>query len=172
MTIAIYPGSFDPITNGHLDIATRAAKLFEKLTIGVYDIPAKHLIFTTEERVELIRQAIVDLPNVEVESFTGLTVDFAKKVKAQAMVRGLRMSGDFEREFNMAMMNKKLYPELELVCLMANTEYQFLSSSLLKEAASLGGSIEDFVPKHVAVALRKKVQGNLPINYQEGSSIP
>jgi len=172
LTIAIYPGSFDPITNGHLDIATRAAKLFEKVTIGVYDIPAKHLIFTTEERVELVRQAIVDLPNVEVEPFTGLTVDFAKRVKAQVMVRGLRMSGDFEREFNMAMMNKKLYPELELVCLMASLEYQFLSSSLLKEAASLSGSIDDLVPKHVAVALRKKVRGNLPINYQEGSSIP
>ncbi len=172
MTIAIYPGSFDPITNGHLDIATRAAKLFEKLIIGVYDIPAKHLIFTTEERVELVRQTIVNLPNVEVESFSGLTVDFARKVKAKAMVRGLRMSGDFEREFNMAMMNKKLYPELELVCLMANIEYQFLSSSLLKEAASLGGGIEGFVPTQVAVALRKKVQSGLQINYQEGSSLP
>jgi len=172
LTIAIYPGSFDPITNGHLDIAIRAAKLFDKLIIGVYDIPAKHLIFTTEERVELVRKAIVNLPNVEVESFAGLTVDFAKKVKAQAMVRGLRMSGDFEREFNMAMMNRKLYPDLELVCLMSNIEYQFLSSSLLKEAASLGGSIKDLVPKHVATALRNKVQGKMPIYYQEGSSIP
>ncbi len=161
MTIAIYPGSFDPLTNGHLDIATRSARLFKKLIIGVYDIPSKHLIFTTEERVELVRQAIVDLPNVEVESFSGLTVNFAKKVKAQVMVRGLRMSGDFEREFNMAMMNKKLYPELELICLMTNLEYQFLSSSLLKEAASLGGNIDDLVPKHVAIALRKRVQGNL-----------
>ena len=172
MTIAIYPGSFDPITNGHLDIAARAAKLFEKLIIGVYELPAKHIIFTTEERVELIRQAIVNMPNVEVQSFSGLTVDFATKVNAQAMVRGLRMSGDFEREFNMAMMNKKLQPELELVCLMASLEYQFLSSSILKEAASLGGRIDDLVPKHVAAALRKKVQGNLPFNYQEGSSIP
>ena len=171
MTIAIYPGSFDPVTNGHLDIACRAAKLFEKVIIGVYDIPSKHLIFTTEERVELIRQAIVNMPNVEVESFSGLTVDFAKRVKAQTMVRGLRMSGDFEREFNMAMMNKRLNPDLELVCLMSNLEYQFLSSSLLKEAASLGGSIDDFVPKQVAVALRKKVQDNLHANYQEGSSI-
>jgi len=172
LTIAIYPGSFDPVTNGHLDIATRASKLFDKLIIGVYDIPAKHLIFTTEERVELIRQAIVDLPNVEVEFFGGLTVDFAKRVKAQAMVRGLRMSGDFEREFNMAMMNKKLYPDLELVCLMARLEYQFLSSSLLKEAVSLGGCIDGLVPKHVAAALRKKIRGSLHINYQEGSSIP
>lgn len=172
MTIAIYPGSFDPITNGHLDIATRAARLFKKLIIGVYDTPSKHLIFTTDERVELVRQTIVDLPNVEVESFTGLTVDFGKRVKAMAMVRGLRMTGDFEREFNMAMMNKKLYPKLELVCLMANMEYQFLSSSLLKEAAKLGGNIEDLVPRHVAAALKKKIKGNLQLDYQEGSSLP
>ena len=159
MSIAIYPGSFDPVTNGHLDIATRAAKIFEKLIIGVYDTPNKPILFTTEERVELMRQAIADLPNVEVESFSGLTVDFAKRVKAKAMVRGLRMSADFEREFDMAMMNKKLSPELELVCLMPRVEYQFLSSSLLKEVASLGGDIEDLVPKHVASALRKKFHG-------------
>ncbi len=158
MSIAIYPGSFDPISNGHLDIATRVAKIFEKLIIGVYENPNKPLLFTTEERVELIRQAIADLPNVEVESFSGLAVDFARRVKAQAMVRGLRMTADFEREFDMAMMNKKLYPELELVCLMPRVEYQFLSSSLLKEAASLGGDIDDLVPKHVASALKKKFQ--------------
>jgi len=159
LSIAIYPGSFDPITNGHLDIATRAAKIFEKLIIGVFDTPNKPILFTTEERVELIRQTIADLPNIEVQSFSGLTVDFAKRVKAKAMVRGLRMSADFEREFDMAMMNKKLSPELELVCLMPRVEYQFLSSSLLKEAASLGGDIEDLVPKHVASALRKKFHG-------------
>jgi len=156
LTIAIYPGSFDPITSGHLDIATRAAKLFEKLIIGVYETPDKPLLFTTAERVDLAKKAVVEMPNVEVESFSELTVDFAKKVKARAIVRGLRMGGDFEREFNMAMMNKKFYPELELVCLMASVEYQFVSSSLLKEAASLGGEIENFVPKHVAEALRKK----------------
>ena len=158
MTIAIYPGTFDPITNGHLDIATRAAKIFERLIIGVYDTPNKHLLFTTEERVELVRQAIVELPNVEVEAFTGLTVDFANKVGAKAMVRGLRMSADFEREFDMAMMNKKLAPELELICFMSRLEYQFLSSGLLKEAASLGGKIDELVPKHVAEALRGKAQ--------------
>jgi len=161
LSIAIYPGSFDPVTNGHLDIATRAAKIFEKLIIGVFDTPNKPLLFTTEERVELMRQTIADLPNVEVESFSGLTVDFARRVKAKAMVRGLRMSADFEREFDMAMMNKKLSPELELVCLMPRVEYQFLSSSLLKEAASLGGDIEDLVPKHVASALRKKFHGKV-----------
>ena len=161
MTIAIYPGSFDPVTNGHLDVAIRAAKLFERLIIGVYDAPDKPLLFTTEERVELVRQAIVNLPNVEVKSFAGLTIDFAKKVKAQATVRGLRMGADFEREFDLAMMNKKLSPELELVCLMANQEYQFLSSSLLKEAARLGGNIDGFVPKHVATALRRKVHSKM-----------
>jgi len=159
LTIAIYPGSFDPITKGHLDIATRAAKIFDKLVIGVYETPNKPILFTTQERVELIRQAIADLPNVEVEPFSGLTVNFARKVKAQAMVRGLRMSADFEREFDMAMMNKKLYPELEFFCLMSRVEYQFLSSSLLKEAASLGGDIDDLVPKPVALALKKKFQG-------------
>jgi pantetheine-phosphate adenylyltransferase len=158
LTVAIYPGSFDPITNGHLDIATRAAKLFDKLVIGVFDTPNKPLLFTTEERVELIRKSIAGLPNIEVESFGGLTVNFARKVKAQAMVRGLRMSADFEREFDMAMMTKKLYPELEFICLMSRVEYQFLSSSLLKEAASLGGDIHDLVPGHVAEALRKKFQ--------------
>ena len=158
MSIAIYPGSFDPITNGHLDIATRAAKLFDKLVIGVYENPNKPILFTAEERAELIRQAVAHLPNVEVQSFSGLTVDFAKKVKAKAMVRGLRMSADFEREFDMAMMTKKLYPELEFVCLMSRVEYQFLSSSLLKEAASLGGDIDDLVPKPVASALKKKFQ--------------
>ncbi len=161
MTVAIYPGSFDPITNGHLDIITRATKLFKKLIIGVYDTPNKRLLFTTEERAEMVRQATTNLPNVEVRVFNGLTVDFAKKVKAQAMVRGLRMSADFEREFDLAMMNKKLAPEIELVCLMSDLKYQFLSSSLLKEAASLGGKVDDLVPKHVAEALRKKVRGKM-----------
>jgi pantetheine-phosphate adenylyltransferase len=158
LTVAIYPGSFDPITNGHLDIATRAAKVFDKLIIGVFETPNKPILFSAEERVALIKQAVAHLPNVEVDSFGGLTVNFAKRVKAQAMVRGLRMSADFEREFDMAMMTKKLYPELEFVCLMSRMEYQFLSSSLLKEAASLGGDIDDLVPKHVADALRQKFQ--------------
>ena len=161
MTIAIYPGTFDPITNGHLDIATRAARLFEKVIIGVYEKSGKSLSFTTEERVDLARRAVANLPNVEVKSFTGLVIDFAKQEKAQVMVRGLRMSADFEREFEMAMMNKKLFPELDLLCLMASQEYQFLSSSLLKEVASLEGNIGDFVPEHVAEALRKRVHSKM-----------
>lgn len=159
MTIAIYPGTFDPITNGHLDIVTRAAKLFDKVIIGIYEKSDKNLFFTTEERVELAKRAVAHLPNVEVRSFRGLTVDFARQMKAQVMIRGLRMIADFEREFEMAMMNRKLAPDLDLVCLMASQEYQFLSSSLLKEVTCLDGNIDDLVPKHVAEALRKKCQG-------------
>ena len=156
MTIAIYPGSFDPITNGHLDIITRAAKLFEKLIIGVYDRPNKSLLFTTEERVGLVKQAVATLPRVEARVFSGLTVSFAREVKAQAIVRGLRMSADFEREFDLAMMHKTLSPEMEIVCLMSDLKYQFLSSSLLKEAALLGGNVTELVPEHVAIALKEK----------------
>ena len=156
MTIAIYPGAFDPITNGHLDIATRASKLFQKIIIGVYDTPAKNILFSTEERVELVRKSIADLPNVDVQPFKSLTVDFAREVGAQSIVRGLRIGADFEREFEMALMNKKLCPDCELVCLMASQQYQFLSSSLLKEVATLGGNINGLVPVVVAVALKKK----------------
>ncbi len=157
MTIAIYPGSFDPLTNGHLDIAVRASKIFDKLIIGVYDRPsAKKLLFTTEERVMLAREAVKDVPNIEVASYKGLTGDFARDVHALVMVRGLRMGGDFEYEFNLGAMSKKLFPELENVCLMASAEYQFVSSTMLKEAASLGGKIETLVPPNVALALKKK----------------
>jgi pantetheine-phosphate adenylyltransferase len=156
LTIAIYPGSFDPITNGHIDIATRASRLFEKLVIAIFASPAKNLTFSIDERVNLAKRAVANLPNVEVKSYAGLTVEFAQQVNAKVMVRGLRMTADFEREFEMAMMNKKLYPQLELVCLMASQEYQFLSSSLMKEAASLGGNITSLVPPHVAEALIKK----------------
>lgn len=156
MRIAIYPGTFDPVTNGHLDIAVRAAKLFDKLIMGVFETPNKPLLFDAEERVALIKEATADQPKIEVTSFGELTVDFARKMNAIAMVRGLRMSADFEREFDMAMMTKKLYPELEFVCLMSRVEYQFLSSSLLKEAASLGGKIQDLVPENVVKALKDK----------------
>jgi pantetheine-phosphate adenylyltransferase len=157
MTIAIYPGSFDPITNGHLDIAVRASRLFDKLIVGVYSSPAeKTLLFPTEERVKLAREATAGIPNISVVSYAGLTGDFAHDVKARVMVRGLRMGGDFESEFTLSMMNKKLFPDVEQICLMSSVEYQFVSSSLLKEAASLGGKIQDLVPPNVAVALRKK----------------
>ena len=156
MTIAIYPGSFDPVTNGHLDIANRAAALFDKLIIGVYDRPSKHLMFSTAERVNLVKKAVAHLPNVRVAAYDELTVDFARRMKAKVMVRGLRMSSDFEREFEMALMNQKLAPDIELVCLMTSVEFEFLSASLLKEVAQLGGEMERFIPKHVAAALREK----------------
>jgi len=156
LTIAIYAGSFDPITHGHLDIIKRSSSIFDKLIVGVYDRPEKRLLFSTEERVQMVQQATVHLKNVKIQSYSGLTVDFAKKAGAQVMVRGLRMSSDFEREFEMAMMNKKLAPELELVCFMASLQYQFLSSSLLKEVAQLGGCLEAMVPDHVSKALKEK----------------
>jgi len=155
---ALYPGSFDPITNGHIDIAMRAARIFDKLVIGVYDLPVKHIVFSTDERVEMATKAVAHLKNVKVMPYSGLTVVFAKKIGAKVLVRGLRMSSDFEREFEMGMMNKKLDPELELVCMMANLQYQFLSSSLLKEVAQLKGCLDNMVPEHVAKALRKKIR--------------
>ncbi|OGO36733.1 MAG: pantetheine-phosphate adenylyltransferase [Chloroflexi bacterium RBG_16_57_8] len=157
MTVAVYAGSFDPITNGHLDIAARAVRLFDKLIIGVYDTPAKNLMFSTNDRVELVRQSIVQLQNVEVQPFTGLIVDFARRMGARAIVRGLRAVTDFENEFEMAMMNKKLAPDCDVVCLMANLKYAFLSSSRMKEVARLGGNIDDLVPQPVADALKKKI---------------
>ncbi len=156
MKTGVYPGSFDPVTNGHVDIVTRGASLFDRLVIGVYDAPPKHLLFTTEQRLDLMTRAVAHLPNVDVKSYKGLTVDFAHQVGAQSVVRGLRMSSDFEREFEMALMNKNLAPDLELVCLMSSLEFQFLSASLLKEVAQLGGSITNLVPPHVAQALKEK----------------
>jgi pantetheine-phosphate adenylyltransferase len=156
LTTAVYAGSFDPITNGHIDIATRAGRLFDRVVIGIFATPEKRLMFTTEERVDLARRAVAHLPNVEVRSYEGMTVEFARDIGAQVMVRGLRAIGDFEWEFEMAMMNRLLFPDLELVCFMASQQYQFLSASLIKEVASLGGDINSLVPKHVAAALKKK----------------
>ncbi len=156
MTIALYPGSFDPITNGHIDIATRASRLFEKTVIGIFSTPEKHLTFSIEERVDLAKRAVAHLPKVEVKSYTNITVDFAKQINAQVLVRGLRMISDFEWEFEMAMMNRMLSSGLETVCFMASQEFQFLSASLIKEVASLGGNISSLVPPHVVEALKKK----------------
>jgi pantetheine-phosphate adenylyltransferase len=156
LTIALYPGSFDPITNGHLDIATRASRLFDKTVIGIFATPDKNLMFSVEERVELARRATIHLPKIEVIPYSNITVEFARDIKAQVLVRGLRMIGDFEWEFEMAMMNQMLSPGLETVCFMASQEYQFLSASLIKEVASLGGDISKLVPRQVAQALKKK----------------
>jgi pantetheine-phosphate adenylyltransferase len=157
MRIALYPGSFDPFTYGHIDIIKRSAKLFDKVIVGVYDTPDKKLMFTTEERVELGTEAVKGLPNVEVKAFKGLMVEFARREKVNTVVRGLRVNNDFEFEFDMAMINRKLAPEIELVCLLASPEYQFLSSSMLKEVARLGGDFTDLVPSFVARAVLDKV---------------
>lgn len=156
MTVALYPGSFDPVHNGHIDIATRAAQIFDRLIVGVYDTPPKNLLFTTEERVAMMRQALAELPNVEVLSYKGLTVDFARQVGAQVLVRGLRVTYDFELEYQMALTNKKLAPDLETVCLMTTLEHAFLSSSVVKEIALMGGCVREMVPDHVADALVQK----------------
>ena len=156
MTIAVYPGSFDPITNGHLDIVKRASSLFDSLIVAVYDRPEKNLLFGVDERVELARKACEDIPNVEVQSFTGLVVDFIHKKKADVMIRGLRANSDFEREFEMAQMNKRLAPDVELACFMTRSGYEFVSSSLLKEISELGGDIDEFVPKDVTDAMKEK----------------
>jgi pantetheine-phosphate adenylyltransferase len=153
----LYPGSFDPITNGHLDIIKRASSIFDKVVIGVYDIPLKSLLFTADERVDLVKKSVADFKNVEVRAYSGMTVEFARQVNAKVVVRGLRASSDFEREFEMALMNKKLAPDVELMCFMANLRYQFLSSSLLKEIIKLGGNLDDMVPTHVCAALKKKL---------------
>ena len=157
MKVALYPGSFDPVTKGHVDIATRAAALFDRLVVGVFDAPPKDLLFTTKERMEMLKKALAHLPNVRVEPYSTLTVEFAKKVGAKFIVRGLRMGSDFEREFDMALMNQKLAPEIDTVCLMSSTEYQFISSSLLKEVLQGGGDVNAFVPEHVIKALKEKL---------------
>ncbi len=159
MTTALYPGSFDPVTNGHLDIAKRAAKLFDEVVMAVYSIPDnKKLLFSTDERIALVKESLNGYSNIRVVGYSGLTVDFAREINAQVMIRGLRMVSDFEREFEMALMNKKLAPDIELVTLMSSLEHQFLSSSLLKEAVKLGGDPDSFVPSHVGEALIKRLR--------------
>ena len=159
MTIAVYPGTFDPVTEGHLDIVRRASRVFEELVIGIHDKPAKRLLFSIDERVDMVQETVRDLRNVRVEQFSGLTIDFIHNVKGVVMVRGLRAISDFERELAMALMNKELAPDIEMVCLMTSSRYQFLSSSAIKEIASLGGSVRGMVPDNVVMALDRKFAG-------------
>ena len=156
MVTALYPGSFDPVTMGHVDITSRAAALFEKIIVAVYATPSKDLLFDADERVDLFQRAVESLPNVEVTKFEGLVVRFAKEVGAKVIIRGLRSGSDFEYEFDMAFMNRQLEPELDMVFFMTSQEYMFVSSSLLKEVALLHGNIEAFLPPHVAEALKIK----------------
>ena len=154
MKHCIYPGTFDPVTYGHLDVLARAAKLFDRVTVAVALSSTKHALFSAEQRVELIRGNIGKLPNVEVVSFDGLLVDFARKQKADAIIRGLRALSDFEFEFNMALMNRHLEPKVETIFVMPNEAYSYTSSSLVKQIAKLGGDVTKFVPANVVKALK------------------
>jgi pantetheine-phosphate adenylyltransferase len=153
MAIAIYPGSFDPITLGHLDIIERGSKLFDKLVVAVLRNPSKTPLFTVEQRLGQIRTATQHLPQVEVDSFDGLTVTYANLIGAQVLLRGLRVLSDFEKELQMAHTNKTLSTDIETVFLATSTEYGFLSSSIVKEIARFNGSIERLVPNHIASEL-------------------
>jgi pantetheine-phosphate adenylyltransferase len=157
MTIAIYPATFDPIHYGHIDIIQRAARLFDEVYVGVYDRPAnKHVLFDLDERLALVRESVRDIARVQIVPYNGLTVDFAKSVGAQAIVRGLRVVSDFEFEWKMALTNKQLAPDIEVVCLMTSREYAFLSSSTVREVALLNGDVSGMVPPHIARALAAK----------------
>ncbi len=153
---AVYPGSFDPVTNGHLDIIGRAARCFATLTVAVVANPNKQPLFSLERRVELLREVCADMPNVEVDRFSGLLVDYVRRSGARAIVKGLRIVSDFEHEFSMAVLNKKLLGEAETIFIPASIEYAYLSSSSVKEVFGLGGDVAGFVPPAVLRAMRAK----------------
>jgi len=153
---AVYPGSFDPITNGHVDIIQRGLEIFDKILISVLINPKKELLFSTKERVDMIQTIFSSQEKVEVKAFDGLLVDFAKKNNAKIIIRGLRAISDFEYEFQMTLMNRKLDPEIETFFLMPNVNYSFLSSKLVKEVSMLGGSLQGLVPMEVEKKLKKK----------------
>jgi len=162
LNTAVYPGTFDPVHNGHVDIARRAAQIFDRVIVAVYDLPQKSLLFDTAERVALVSAVLADVPNIEVASYKNLTVDFCRERHASTIVRGLRVVSDFEREYQMALTTRELAPELDMVCLMTSLEYAFLSSTIVKEIAFAGGSVSQFVPEQVTAALRDKLQHRKP----------
>jgi len=156
MRTVIYPGSFDPLTNGHLDVVQRAAKLFDRVIVAVALNEGKHPLFSQAERLELVRDCVKHLPNVEADAFDGLLVNYVEQRSAQAIVRGLRAVSDFEFEFQMALMNRRLDPSIETIFVMPKEDYTYLSSRIVKEVARLGGGVDAFVPAPVAKALREK----------------
>lgn len=157
MTVAIYPGTFDPVHYGHIDIARRAAGIFDKLVVAVYDRPQKNLLFSVAERLVMLCDALCEVPNIEVQSYGGLTVSYARQQGARVIVRGLRVITDFELEYQMALATRQLDGEMDIVCLMTGLEYAFISSSIVKEIALAGGPVTQFVPAHVAEALRARL---------------
>ena len=156
MRRALYPASFDPVHYGHIDIAQRASRLFDELIVAVYDRPNKRLLFTADERLALVEKSLKHIPNIRVAIYSGLTVDYARKVDAIAIVRGLRVFSDFELEFRMALANRRLAPRIEIVNLIAGEAYVHLSSSTVREIASLGGDVSTMVPLHVQDALQQR----------------
>jgi pantetheine-phosphate adenylyltransferase len=158
MRTAIYPGSFDPLTNGHLDVIQRAAKLFDRVIVAVAQNDSKQPLFTQAERLALVTDAIKHLPHVKADTFDGLLIEYAARQKAQAVVRGLRAVSDFEFEFQLALMNRKLDENVEAIFMMPKDTYTFLSSRIVKEIARLGGDVSSFVPPHVKTALTKKLK--------------
>jgi len=157
MRTAIYPGSFDPFTNGHLDIVQRAARLFDRVIVAIAMNTGKSPLFTSEERRAMVEQSIAKIPNVEADAFDGLLVDYVHRCSAQAVLRGLRAISDFEFEFQMALMNRKLNEEFETIFMMPKDTYTFLSSRIVKEIARLGGNVSPFVPPHVQTALAARL---------------
>ena len=158
MRTAIYPGSFDPLTNGHLDVVQRAAKLFDRVIVAVAKNEGKNPLFTLNERRTLVKKAVAHLPNVEADTFDGLLVEYVVEKNAQAIVRGLRAVSDFEFEFQLALMNRKLNENIETIFMMPKDTYTFLSSRIVKEIARLGGDVTQFVPANVQIALKKKLK--------------
>jgi pantetheine-phosphate adenylyltransferase len=159
MRTVIYPGSFDPLTNGHLDVVRRAANLFDRVVVAVAKNDGKGPLFTVEERLGLVKKAIKHLPNVEADAFDGLLIEYVARRKAQTIVRGLRAVSDFEFEFQLALMNRKLNENIETIFMMPKDTYTFLSSRIVKEIAQLGGDVKAFVPAHVQDALARKFAG-------------
>lgn len=156
MIKAVFPGSFDPIHNGHIDIARRASKLVDELIIAVYDKPLKNFLFSPEDRIDMVRKVFSEDHNISVTGYSGITVHFCQKIGAQVMIRGLRVFSDFEYEFRMALANHRLAPEIEVMALITSEEHTFLSSSTVREIASLGGNVTTMVPELVKKALDEK----------------
>jgi pantetheine-phosphate adenylyltransferase len=171
MIRAVFPGTFDPIHNGHIDIAMRAVRLFDELVVAVYDRPLKELLFSPEERLGLVQNAFIHEEKIKVSLFSGLIVNFCRDVDAQVIVRGLRVFSDFEHEFRMALANHRLDPDIDVIALITSEEHSFLSGSTVKEIASLNGDVTTLVPTHVQEALQKRFSelsdealGGLPMN--------